>query len=125
MAIKGNQAINQDTEQGVLNNSVDPDFKVLVVENVRRNTAETALEFYHPATEEKQNDTLFRYKLARLPVPGDTLTYLGYLDKDGNWYIIEIDETNGTQKYVKGSSGFTTAWSSRAAQAYEEFNQVF
>ena len=77
------------------------------------------------ATEAKQDATLFHYKLARLPVPGDTLTYLGYLDKDGNWYITEIDETNGTMKYVKGTSGFTTAWSNRASNTYQDFNQVF
>ncbi len=79
----------------------------------------------NPATEEKQDATLFHYKLARLPVPGDTLTYLGYLDKDGNWYIAEIDETNGTMKYVKGTSGFTTAWSNRASNTYEDFNSIF
>lgn len=79
----------------------------------------------NPATEDKQDATLFHYKLARLPVPGDTLTYLGYLDKDGNWYITEIDEANGTQKYVKGTSGFTTAWSNRASNTYEDFNNIF
>lgn len=79
----------------------------------------------NPATEEKQDATLFHYKLARLPVPGDVLTYLGYLDKDGNWYIAEIDETNGTMKYVKGTSGFTTAWSNRASQTYLDFDSIF
>lgn len=79
----------------------------------------------NPATEEKQSETLFHYKLARLPVPGDTLIYLGYLDKDGNWYITEIDEDNGTQKYVKGESDFSTAWSSRDSLSYLEFNEIF
>ena len=77
------------------------------------------------ATEEKQTDTLFDYKLARLPVPGDTLTYLGYLRKDGAYYITEIDETNGTQKYIAGTSGFTTAWSNRASNTYLDFDSIF
>lgn len=96
-----------------------------VVELVKRNQAGTAIEYFNPATEEKQDATLFHYKLARLPVSGDTLTYLGYLDKDGNWYISQIDEASGTQKYVKGVSGFTTAWADRASQTYDDFNNVF
>lgn len=77
------------------------------------------------ATEEKQSDTLFDYKLARLPVPGDTLTYLGYLRKDGAYYITEIDETTGTQKYIKGDSDIGTAWSNRASLTYLDFNEIF
>lgn len=77
------------------------------------------------ATIEKQLDTLFHYKLARLPVTGDTLIYLGYLNKDGGWYITEIDETAGTQKYVKGDSDIGTAWSNRTSQIYQDFNQIF
>lgn len=113
------------TSQAIDNFSFDEDFLVKVTELVRRNAGGTAIEYFSPATEEKQDATLFHYKLARLPVPGDTLTYLGYLDKDGNWYITEIDETNGTMKYVKGTSGFTTAWSNRASNTYEDFNSIF
>lgn len=88
-------------------------------------TTNVAGEAINPATEETLQSTLFNYKLARLPVPGDTLIYLGYLDKDGNWYITEIDEDNGTQKYVKGTSGFTTAWSNRASNTYLDFDSIF
>lgn len=119
---------NNDTKltpTNILNRSYDPTFDVVVVEPVRRNIAGTAIEFFNPATEETLQSTLFNYKLARLPVPGDTLTYLGYLDKDGNWYITEIDEDNGTQKYVKGTSGFTTAWSNRASNTYLDFDSIF
>lgn len=84
-----------------------------------------AMDTSRLATEEKQDATLFHYKLARLPVPGDTLIYIGYLDKDGNWYITEINEGSGTQKYVKGASGFTTAWSNRASQTYLDFDSIF
>lgn len=108
------------TSQHIDNQSFDEGLQVRVTELIG---ADGVLK--NPATEEKQDATLFHYKLARLPVPGDVLTYLGYLDKDGNWYITEIDETNGTMKYVKGTSGFTTAWSNRASQTYQDYNQVF
>lgn len=73
----------------------------------------------------KQDETLFEYKLARLPVSGDTFLYLGYMNRDGGWYITEIDEESGTQLYAKGSEDFTAAWSSRAGLDYGEFNNVF
>ena len=43
------------TEQEVLNSSFDETFGVLVTEPVRRNTGATALEYFNPATEEKQD----------------------------------------------------------------------
>ena len=79
----------------------------------------------NPATEETLQNTLFHYKLSRLPVSGDALIYLGYLNKDGGWYITEIDETSGTQKYVKGDSDIETAWSNRISQNYQDFNDIF
>lgn len=114
----------------------DPEFKfnkdgLLKVEVDRsgggggRLTPTESSALINAATEETLQSTLFNYKLARLPVTGDTLIYLGYLDKDGNWYITEIDEDNGTQKYVKGTSGFTTAWSNRASNTYLDFDSIF
>lgn len=115
-----NIASTKRTSQAIDNLSFDEGLLVRVTEIVG---ADGILK--NPATEETLQSTLFNYKLARLPVPGDTLIYLGYLDKDGNWYITEIDEDNGTQKYVKGTSGFTTAWSNRASNTYLDFDSIF
>lgn len=77
------------------------------------------------ATEETLQDSLFHYKLAKLPVSGDTYTYLGYLNKDGGWYISKTDETAGIVTYIKGDSDLDTAWSSRASNSYQAFNVIF
>jgi hypothetical protein len=51
--------------------------------------------------------------------------YVGYVDPDGAWYIMEFNNASGTARYVKGSSGYTTAWTNRAAQTYGYYNAVF
>ena len=80
------------------------------------------------ATEDKQNDILtsegdklHNYKLSDVE-EGATYTYLGYLAKDGSWYIVRI-ENDKTFRYVKGSSGYD--WSDRASLTYDTFDNVF
>ena len=51
--------------------------------------------------------------------------YVGYVDPDGAWYIMEFNNASGTARYVKGSSGYTTAWTNRAIQSYDYYNEVF
>lgn len=43
------------SEQEILNSSFDETFGVVVTEPVRRNSGATALEYFNPATEEKQD----------------------------------------------------------------------
>ena len=42
-----------------------------------------------------------------------TPSYYGFIDKDGNWFIIRDDD--GTYKYKTGSSGFSAAWTGRGS----------
>lgn len=121
MSNKGKQAINQDTEQVVLNNSVDPDFNVIVVEPVRRNVGETAIEFFNPATEDKQDPTS-RYSISDLDESGTT-KYYGYLDADGAWYILQLTSTTG--RYIKGTSSYSTNWTNRVSLSYDTFDNIF
>ena len=51
------------------------------------------------------------YRVAELD--DATPSYYGFIDKDGNWFIIRDDD--GTYKYKTGTSGFTTAWSGRGS----------
>jgi hypothetical protein len=46
-----------------------------------------------------------------------TPQYFGYEDKSGNWYISQ--NTSGAWRYAIGSSGFSTAWTGRAALTYD------
>lgn len=53
--------------------------------------------------------------------------YYGFLNKDGDWYIIQENTDNNTLKYSKGDSGYATSnwltWAS--SQSYDYFNAVF
>jgi len=59
------------------------------------------------------------------------ITYYGYLDREGNWYIMEEDvSVSGDDdlkawKFIKGSSGYTTNWAARQTLTYEDFETAF
>jgi len=78
----------------------------------------------HPTWELVEILELQKYRFSDMDVSGDPL-YVGYVDPDGAWYIMEFNNASGTARYVKGSSGYTTAWTNRAAQTYGYYNAVF
>ncbi len=51
--------------------------------------------------------------------------YYGFLDRNGNWYIQQYDYNNGTIRYIRGSSDYTTNWTNRESLTYRYYNQVF
>lgn len=62
------------------------------------------------------------YKIAQLD--DSSPAYYGFLDKSGNWYIMEED-SSGDYRYAKGASSFSTNWTNRAALSYDYFDAVF
>jgi len=50
--------------------------------------------------------------------------YYGFVDKTGAWFIMK-EESSGAYRYAKGSSGFSTGWSSRTSLTYGYFDEVF
>jgi hypothetical protein len=69
-------------------------------------------------------DQLLQYKLARFDATGDPI-YVGYLDKGGNYYIKRITLSTGVVDYSAGTSGFSTAWTNRATESYNDFDTEF
>lgn len=71
---------------------------------------------------------LDKFAIARTDVTG-VVNYYGFLDKDGNWYIMRETVATGVYDYYyslfaipfTGASG----WSNRAAITYVEFNVAF
>jgi len=51
--------------------------------------------------------------------------YLGKLAADGSWFITTINTSTGAKRYVKGASGYTTAWTARASQTYNYYDIIF
>lgn len=59
---------------------------------------------------------------------GDANTrYFGYLHRSGEWYIMRQVRSGTTVAYrfVKGASGYTTAWGGREALIYDYINVAF
>ena len=79
---------------------------------------------YEPATNEAQEiaDPTAGYKISDIDESGTT-AYYGYLDKNGNWYIMEV--TGTTVRYFKGAEDYTTSWTGRALLGYGYFNAIF
>lgn len=50
--------------------------------------------------------------------------YYGYVDKDGNWYIIKED-TDGSFRYARGVTNFSYYWGGRIGLSYDYFDNVF
>ena len=51
--------------------------------------------------------------------------YFGFVDKEGNWYILQLHETNGALRYAKGENDYITNWTNRATLIYDYFHNIF
>lgn len=72
-----------------------------------------------------QPEYLFDYKLS--DIEKGTTVYLGYLTKEGFWYVLKINKSvsPNTFRYSRGSTNYTTNWTNRASLTYDYFNTVF
>jgi len=52
-------------------------------------------------------------------------SYFGFVDKNGNWYILKVTESAGTYRYCTGTTGYTTAWTGRASLTYAYIYTAF
>lgn len=66
---------------------------------------------------------LRQYQFANWDASGDPI-YIGYVDKNGKWYIREINLANGTSKMAIGSAAYATNWADRDNLTYGYFNEV-
>lgn len=53
------------------------------------------------------------------------IRYYGYINRWGDYYIEEQNDTNGTWRYVRGTGNYTTAWASRESLVYDYFDAIF
>lgn len=57
-------------------------------------------------------------------VDDDEVTFIGYTNKDGAWFIMKEEET-GAFRYAKGDFNFPGNWSDRKNLKYDYFSAVF
>lgn len=67
-------------------------------------------------------DPLAKYKITDIDSTEGN-SYFGYTDKDGKWVIMNL--TAAAARYVKGDSGYTTAWGNKGGLNYDYFYNVF
>jgi hypothetical protein len=63
-----------------------------------------------------------KYKISE--VDDSTPAYYGFVDRTGNWYILQ-ENSDGTYRYVKGASSFSTNWTNRTGLSYDYYYNVF
>ncbi len=73
-----------------------------------------------------KDDVLDCYQTSDVDEASAPVTYIGKIDRAGNWFIQKIDQTSGvTIRFVKGASGYTTNWTNRASLTYGYFDAIF
>ena len=77
---------------------------------------------FYPATQSiSSDDPTSVYKITDID-PKEGNSYFGYVDKDGKWYIMNLTAT--AARYVKGDSGYTTAWGNKGNLNYDYFYNI-
>jgi hypothetical protein len=72
--------------------------------------------------------SLEQYGLNDIEVASNTVTFEGYENAAGEWYIKRTDHVTNKLtevRYARGGSGYSGAWASRAAQTYLRFGDTF
>lgn len=70
-----------------------------------------------------QSEPISGYRIAE--IDDNVITYYGFTNKDGGWFIMKEDTETGSFRYVKGDSDFTSNWASRENLKYDLYNKVF
>lgn len=58
-------------------------------------------------------------------VDNSTVSYFGFIDKEGGWFIMQGNADTGSYRYTKGTSNFPSNWKRRQALKYDYFYKVF
>jgi hypothetical protein len=53
------------------------------------------------------------------------VSFYGFTNKDGAWYIMKEDPDDGSFRYSKGNSNFSGSWVNRDSLDYDYFHKVF
>lgn len=63
------------------------------------------------------------YKISE--VDSGEITYYGFINKDGAWYIMKEDPGGGSFRYARAESNFPGNWAGRERLKYDYFYKVF
>lgn len=58
-------------------------------------------------------------------IDDNEVSYFGFINKDGGWFIMKGDTETGSFRYFKGKSNFPINWNNRENINYDYFHEVF
>lgn len=58
-------------------------------------------------------------------VDDSVISYYGFTNGQGSWYVMKIDTNAGSFRYANGNADFPFNWKNRKKLKYEYFNNVF
>lgn len=58
-------------------------------------------------------------------IDDNLITFYGFTNKDGAWFIMKEDTDTGSFRYSRGDSSFPSNWTNRDKLRYDYFNNVF
>ena len=63
------------------------------------------------------------YKISE--IDESIVSYFGFINKDGGWFIMKEDANTGSFRYIKGGSNFPGNWDNREYLKYDYSHNVF
>ena len=58
-------------------------------------------------------------------IDDNIITFYGFTNKDGGWFVMKEDTETGSFRYAKGDSNFPGNWTNREKLKYDYFNNAF
>ena len=58
-------------------------------------------------------------------IDDNLITFYGFTNKDGAWFIMREDTDTGSFRYTKGDFNFSSGWGNRERLTYGYFNDIF
>ena len=108
------QARNKDSEQNILNDSYDPDFGLLAVENLHYDPASDTIgrSTPQPAVRFQADSTYASIFYLGLAAPGAS-------ESDPVWQIKKLDTNSGAYiYYADGDTEYDNTWNNRESYTY-------
>lgn len=72
-----------------------------------------------------QNQPTDGYNICEVDDNDSILTFYGFTNKDGAWFVMKEDTENGSFRYAQGSANFPVNWGNRENLQYGYFSKTF
>ncbi len=58
-------------------------------------------------------------------IDDDIISFYGFINKGGQWYIMRVDTDAGSVRYIQGENDFSKSWAKRKELKYDYSNNIF